>query len=289
MTKIITKAVIPIAGKGTRLLPATKIIPKELLTILDKPVIHYIVEEAIQSGIKDILFIESKEKNLTQNYFSQNKKLENFLKKNNKNTLLDKIQGLHNICKFHYEYQKTPNGSGDALLYAQNFTKDDPFAFFYADDIIHNPNKTPPLKQLINSYKKNDQKNISFCGLIKVKKENIEKYGIIRGNEVNPGVWHINEIIEKPKKEEAPSNLASVGRFILNKDIFEIVKKSKKFKNEIYLATALNTLSKTGRLFGKSIQGEWYDCGSKQGLWHANLKIGMEDSEIKLYSKNIKL
>ena len=202
MTQTITKAVIPIAGKGTRLLPATKTIPKELLTIINKPVIHYIVEEAIQSGIKDILFIESKEKNFTQNYFSQDKKLEKFLKKNNKNTLLNKIQDLHNKCRFHYEYQKIPNGSGDALLYAQKFTKDDPFAFFYADDIIHNPNKTPPIKQLINSYEKNGQENISFCGLIKVRKENIEKYGIIRGSKVNPGVWHINEIIEKPKKEE---------------------------------------------------------------------------------------
>ena len=287
MTKTIKKAVIPIAGRGTRLLPATKTVPKEFLTIIDKPVVHYIVEEAVNSGIQEILIIDSKDEDWAKHYFSRDKNLEAFLKKNNKTEFLEKIQNLHRWCDFHYTYQKKPDGSGDALLYAENFVQDKPFAFFYVDDIIHNHKKTPPLQQVIDAYEQHGQPDSSFCGLIKVNKEDVEKYGIIDGAEVSKGIWNITNIIEKPHPDVAPSTLASVGRFILNKDIFPLIRASEKFKNEIYLATALNALSKTGNLFGKALQGEWYDCGSKQGLWHANMKIGLTDPTIQSYSKNI--
>ncbi|MYE38294.1 MAG: UTP--glucose-1-phosphate uridylyltransferase [Candidatus Spechtbacteria bacterium SB0662_bin_43] len=284
--KKITKAVIPVAGKGTRFLPATKAHPKEMLTLVDRPVIHHIVEEAYHAGIKEILFVTNEEKGAIKDHFTRNTALETFLKDKGKHEMIENINTFHNAISFHYVHQHTPNGSGDAVLYAKEFVGEEPFAVFYADDILHCPESTPALTQLVQAYELLAQETASLCSVISIPTKDTHRYGIIQGEQREDELWHVREIVEKPKGK-APTNLASVGRFILNHTIFPLIQKSEPLHNEIYLATALNLLAHTGNLYGYTVSGEWYDCGSKQGLWHANIAMGLHHPDIQHSARDI--
>lgn len=277
MSKKITKAIIPVAGFGTRLLPATKVQPKEMMILVDKPVVHYLVEEAIQSGIETILFVINPNKHPVGDYFTQDKNLEEMLQKSGKTALFEAIKDIHTQAEFFYVHQPTPRGSGDAILCGRQFFNNKPFAAFYADDVITNA-KTPALKQLMKVYKEYEK---SVCALINVEPDAVSQYGIIQGKSTKPKTYQIQQFIEKPSQKDAPSTLASIGRFILTPDIFKILKKTKLFKGELYLASALNTLAQSGGLYGYEIDGVWHDCGSKIGIWKANVQLGLQDPHIK--------
>ena len=277
MSKKITKAIISAGGIGSRLLPATKAQPKEMLTLVDKPVIHYLVEEAVQSGIETILFVINTTKHAVEDYFAQNTHLEYALQQTGKSSLYDVIKNIHTQAQCFYVYQNSPEGSGHAFLQGKEFINNEPFAAFYADDILIGT-KTPVLKQLMKIYKKHEK---SVCALIDVNKDQVSQYGIIQGEPVGEKTYRIQKFIEKPSPEKAPTTLASTGRFILTPDIFPILQKTKRFRGEVYLASALDALAQSKGLYGHEIQGEWHDCGSKIGLWKANVHLGLQDPHIK--------
>ena len=277
MSKKITKAIIPVAGFGTRLLPATKAQPKEMLILVDKPVVHYLVEEAVQSGIESILFVINPNKHIVGDYFTQDKNLEEMLQQSGKTSLFEAIKDIHTQAEFFYVHQDTPRGSGDAILCGREFFNNKPFAAFYADDVITNT-KTPALKQLMKVYQEYEK---SVCALINVDKDEVFKYGIIKGKLTKPKTYNIQQIIEKPSVKNAPSTLASIGRFILTPDIFDIIKKTKPLKGEIYLASALDILTKTTGMYGYEIDGVWHDCGSTIGIWKANVQLGLQDPRLQ--------
>ncbi|MDX1535958.1 MAG: UTP--glucose-1-phosphate uridylyltransferase [Candidatus Spechtbacterales bacterium] len=273
----VKKAIIPVAGFGTRFLPATKVQPKEMLPIVDKPVVQYLVEEAVESGIEEILFVINSNKHVIGDYFARDLDLENFLKSRGKKDLLDQIRHVHKMAHFMYVHQDEPLGSGDAILRGETFVGNEPFAVFYADDVMAYPKNKPALGQIINAYNKYET---SVMGLISVPKKEVFKYGVIRGNKLSEREYKIEDVVEKPEIEKAPSTLASVGRMVLTPNIFEYIRKSSKIKNEIYLASALATLSHEGKMHGYELDVHWHDCGNKFGLWKANFEIGLENPEI---------
>lgn len=273
----VRKAIIPVAGFGTRFLPATKVQPKEMLPIADKPVVHYLVEEAVESGIEEILFVINSNKHVIGDYFARDLDLENFLKERNKHDLLDSIKHIHDLAHFLYVHQDEPLGSGDAIMRGRSFINDEPFAVFYADDVMAYPKGKPALKQLIDVY---EDKNASVMGLVDIPREYTYKYGVIEGEKLQDRLYKVNNVIEKPKAEDAPSTLASVGRLVLSPDVFEHIEKAPVIKNEIYLASALGTLSESGKMYGYEMDAEWHDCGNKFGFWKANFEMGLQNKEI---------
>lgn len=275
---MIKKAVILAAGLGTRFLPITKTFPKEMLPLIDKPVIQYLVEEAVNSGLKEIIFVISKEKKLIKNYFSQrNKKLEYFLKIRKKPNLLKKIKKINRLVHLSYFYQEKPLGIGDAILAAKKKIKNEPFALFFADDLIES--KTPALKQLIRIYQKYQKIILAICP---IPYSEVFRYGIIKGKKVENRVYQVLDLIEKPSLKEAPSNLAIVGRYILKPEILKILEKIKPNKDkEVYLTDALKILIKSQPIYGYRFQGKWLSCGNKIGWLKANIKIGLKHPETK--------
>jgi len=273
----ITKAIIPVAGYGTRFLPATKVQPKEMMPIVDTPIIEFLVHEAIQSGITDILFVVHPTRSNVDKHFAQHKELEEFLSERGKQDVIDKLEYLHKQANFSYVAQEKPAGNGDAIMKGQSFIGEEPFAAFYADDVVVSKD-TPALKQLIDVY---DRYKNSVMGLVEVPTQDVVNYGIAKGDEVEDGVIKINSVVEKPAVDEAPSNLASIGRFVLTPDVFEYIQKQPAKNGETYLSEALGELAKEGKVYGKKIDGTWHDCGSKFGLWKANLEMGLEHPEIK--------
>lgn len=273
----VTKAIIPVAGFGTRFLPATKVQPKEMLPVVDKPVVHYLVEEAVEAGITQILFVINSSKHVIGDYFAKDLNLENFLKRRGKKDLLNKIRHIHDMAQFLYVHQDEPLGSGDAIMRGKSFVENEPFAVFYADDIMTYPKNKPAIGQLIKAYNKH---GTSMMGLVKVPKEDISKYGVISGKRLGRGVYKVDGVVEKPKPKDAPSSLASVGRFVLAPEIFSCIKRVKKVGGEIYLASALAELAQNNRLNGIEIDGKWHDCGSKFGFWKANFELGLTHPEL---------
>ncbi|MEX2144821.1 MAG: UTP--glucose-1-phosphate uridylyltransferase [Candidatus Spechtbacterales bacterium] len=273
----VRKAIIPVAGYGTRFLPATKVQPKEMLPIVDKPVVHYLVEEAVESGIEEILFITNSNKHAIGDYFARDLNLENFLKERGKTELVDKIKHIHDLAHFMYVHQDDPLGSGDAILKGESFVGGEPFAIFYADDIISCPDRKPALGQLISVYE-----NVGgfVMGLINVSSDDISKYGAIAGSKISERLYKVNDVVEKPPADSAPSTLASVGRFVASPDIFEYIKKLDKENGEVYFASALAELAKEGEVHGYEIEGDWYDCGNKFNFWKANFEMGLKNPEI---------
>lgn len=277
----VRKAIIPVAGFGTRFLPATKVQPKEMLPIADKPVVHYLVEEAVESGIEEILFVINSNKHVIGDYFARDMDLENFLKERGKDDLLNSIKHIHKMAHFLYVHQDEPLGSGDAVLRGESFINNEPFAVFYADDVIDSPGR-PAIGQLIDVY---NQHGTSVMGLVDVPREYTYKYGVIKGEKLDEKVHKVDTVVEKPKPEEAPSTLASVGRFVLTPDVFGHIKNAPVIKNEVYLASALDELSKNGKMYGYEIEGTWHDCGNKFGFWKANFEIGLKNEEISKDAK----
>ncbi|MEX0877587.1 MAG: UTP--glucose-1-phosphate uridylyltransferase [Candidatus Spechtbacterales bacterium] len=278
----VRKAIIPVAGFGTRFLPATKVQPKEMLPIADKPVVHYLVEEAVEAGIEEILFVINSNKHVIGDYFARDMDLENFLKKRGKEDLLDRIKHIHKMAHFLYVHQDEPLGSGDAILRGESFINNEPFAVFYADDVMDYPKDKPAIGQLIDIY---NEYETSVMGLVDVPREYTYKYGVMEGEKLKDKVHRVDKVVEKPKPEDAPSTLASVGRFILTGEVFEHIKNSPEIKNEIYLASALDGLSKSGKMYGYEMEGVWHDCGNKFGFWKANFEIGLKNEEISSEAK----
>lgn len=293
--KKITKAIIPAAGLGTRFLPITKSIPKEMLPIVDVPAIQYIIEEVIDAGIKDILIIVSSNKNALVDYFDSNFILEETLKKKNKTKELEVINNISNMAHIQYIRQKSPKGLGDAIMHAKSFINEQPFAVILGDDIIINKDKNKPLglKQCIKVYEKYEK---TIIGVQSVPNEEVDKYGIVslkNEKEKNDNAFEIKGIVEKPKTNEAPSNFAAIGRYILTPDIFhelENVKMSD--KGEIELTPALEKIINSVGAYACKIDGNRYDIGSKFGFIQATIDEALSHEEIKKdvleYIKTIK-
>ena len=278
MNKKIRKAIIPAAGLGTRFLPATKAQPEEMLPIVDKPTIQYIIEEAIASGIEEILIITGRNKKCIEDHFDKSVELEMELKKNNKNELLEVVQDISEMVDIHYIRQKEPKGLGHAIRCAKTFVGDEPFAILLGDDIVYNEEK-PCLKQLIDCY--NEYKT-SILGVQTVDRENVSKYGIVDGITIEDRVSKVKGLVEKPSVEEAPSNTAILGRYIVTPKIFDILDNTKPGKgNEIQLTDALMQLLKEEAMYAYNFEGRRYDVGDKLGFLEATVEYALRKPEIR--------
>lgn len=286
--KPVKKAVIVAAGLGTRFLPITKTFPKEMLPLIDKPVLQYIIEEVVASGIKEIIIVISPEKDLIKKYFTSYKKLEYFLKNRGKKDLLKEIQKINKLAKFHFCYQKKPIGIADAILKAEQKIKNEPFALLFADDVV--ASEKPCLKQLIDVYQKT---GASVVAVETVPWQEVFHYGVIKkGKKIAPRCYQLDNLVEKPALKDAPSNLAIVGRYVLVppilKSIRKLYQKSLKPGEEIYLTDALKTmLDWQEKIYACQYQGKWLSCGSKAGWLAANLAVAKNHPEVKKEFKNI--
>ena len=264
--KKITKAVFPVAGLGTRFLPATKAIPKEMLPIIDKPLIEYAVEEAVNAGITEVIFITSHTKRAIEDHFDQNFELEEKLLNSGKKDFLNKInRDIFQNIKFTYVRQKSQKGLGDAILHSEHLIQDEPFAIILADDLILNSPSC--IKQLISAYEQNQS---SIIGLNEVPKNETEKYGIVSVEESpSSKTVLLKDIIEKPKSN-APSNLAVVGRYVLSNKIFEYLRNLKpSVGGEVQLTDAIKLMLKNEKVMGYLYEGVKFDCGSRHGYVNA--------------------
>lgn len=273
----VKKAVIPAAGLGTRFLPATKAIAKEMLPIVDKPTIQFIVEEAMASGIEDILVITGKAKRPIEDHFDANIELEQNLKSTGKTELLKLVEETTDI-NLHFVRQKRPLGLGHAVLQAKAFVGDEPFVVMLGDDITSN--KVPLTKQLINDYEKTKAATLA---VMPVPHEDTSKYGIIEPNgEVSKGLYDVNSFVEKPEPDKAPSNLAIIGRYLLTPEIFSLLEKQQPGQGgEIQLTDSIDELNKTQRVFAQEFTGKRYDVGTKIGMLEANIEYGLDHPETK--------
>lgn len=276
MTKV-RKAVIPAAGLGTRFLPATKAIAKEMLPIVDKPSIQFIVEEAIASGIEDILVVTGKAKRPIEDHFDANLTLEQNLKSKGKKELLDLVEETTAI-NLHFIRQKRPLGLGDAVLQAKAFVGDEPFVVMLGDDIM--VDSDPLTKQLIDCY---EDTQASTLAVMPVPHEETSKYGVIAPDEeIRKGLYGVDSFVEKPQPEDAPSDLAIIGRYLLKPEIFDLLEKQKPdLGNEVQLTDAIDELNETQRVFAHEFSGKRFDVGNKMGMLEANIEYGLQHSEIK--------
>lgn len=275
----VTKAVIPAAGLGTRVLPATKAQPKEMLVIVDKPSLQYIVEELVESGIKDIIIVTGRNKNSIEDHFDHSYELEDTLKKNNKNTLLEKVEDISSMANICYVRQNHPKGLGHAILKAKSFVGDEPFVIALGDDIVYND--VPVAKQLIDNYSKYGS---SIVGCQKVKESDVSKYGIVKPLlSLDEKTVEMEDFIEKPSVEEAPSKLACLGRYLLTPKIFDYLEKTEPGKGgEIQLTDAIVAMMKDGeKVLAYNFEGKRYDIGNKFGLLKANIEFGLRNEETR--------
>ena len=285
--KSIRKAVIPAAGFGTRFLPATKAQPKEMLPIVDTPAIQYIVKEALDSGIEEILIITGRSKRAIEDHFDSSVELEELLQKQGKNKQLAMVKDLADI-KIHFIRQKSPRGLGDAVLCAKAFIVDEPFAVLLGDDIVYNPEK-PCLQQLMDCY---EQHPGIILGAQFVPNEKVSSYGIVSGESLADNLYRVHGLVEKPSVDKAPSNLAVLGRYILTPDIFDILENTKPgVGNEVQLTDAL-AASKTDT-YALAYEGVRYDTGDKLGYLKATVEYALRNEELgaafKEYLKGLKL
>ena len=283
--KRIKTAVFPVAGFGTRLLPATKAIPKEMITLIDKPLIQYAVEEVIDSGIERIIFITARTKKTLEDHFDVNIELNHTLLKNNKIETLNNIKKISEIADIIYVRQKYMLGLGHAIMCARDIVKDEPFAVILPDDFIMS--KKPVIKQLIEQF---NIYNSPIVALMEVERQEAHKYGIATKYEkISEQLYKINALIEKPKSIPN-SNLAVIGRYILTSEIFDILD-SLKIKNgdELQLTDALQKLILTQNIYGYSFEGSRFDCGSKSGLFEASINLALHNPELTDILKKYKL
>ena len=280
MTNKIRKAIIPAAGLGTRFLPATKAQPKEMLPIVDKPTIQYIIEEAIASGIEEILIVTGRNKKCIEDHFDKSVELEMELAKNHKDELLELVKDISDMVDIHYIRQKEPRGLGHAISCANSFVGNEPFAILLGDDIVYtDESQRPCLKQLIDCY---DEYNSSILGVQSVDSENVSKYGIVDGIQIEDRVCKVKGLVEKPSREDAPSNTAILGRYIVTPKIFEILENTKPGKgNEIQLTDALLELIKSEAMYAYNFEGKRYDVGDKLGFLEATIEYALRKPELK--------
>lgn len=286
----IAKAVIPVAGFGTRFLPITKTVPKELLPVVNKPVIQYVIEEARQAGIKEFVLVISPEKKAIKDYFTHYPKLEKRLKKNHKLVALKSIKNINYGLKFSYAVQKEPLGTGHALLCAEKFVKNENFAYFDGDAIFDS--KVPAIKQVLNTFRKY-RADGAIGGTI-VERKNVVRYGNLDVKKIRDREYKLKKIIEKPSLKEAPkANLVVTGqRYVFGPKIFAYLKNQKPgVGGEIWLADAASRLAQEGNFYVRHLQGKYYDTGNKLEYLKTNIDFGLKDPEIsqglKKYLKNL--
>jgi len=274
----IKKAIIPVAGAGTRFLPATKAQPKEMLPIIDKPVVQYIVEEAVASGIEDIILVTGPSKVSIENHFDYNYELNVLLEKQGKEEKKQEIKDIADMANFIYVRQKGPYGNGTPILNCRHIIGNEPFAVIWGDDLFTS-NQEPRLKQLFSAY---DKYANPILSCIEVDDKGTEKYGIIDGREIEPGIIQVKSIIEKPGPDKAPSRLASIGAYVLTPDIFDILAETKLGKDgELWLVDAIFMLSRRRPIYAKKLTGKFYDTGSKLGWLKANIDFALNREELK--------
>jgi UTP--glucose-1-phosphate uridylyltransferase len=273
----VRKAIIPAAGLGTRFLPATKAMPKEMLPIVDKPTIQYIVEEAIESGIEDIIIVTGKGKRAIEDHFDHSFELEQNLFEKGKFELLDQVQKSSKLVDIHYIRQKEPKGLGHAIWCARKFIGEEPFAVLLGDDIVRA--EKPCLKQLMEQY---DRYNASILGVQKVADQEVSRYGIVDGNMIAARFYSVTSLVEKPKQEEAPSNLAILGRYILNPKIFEILETQEPGAGgEIQLTDAIARLNDFEVVFAYEFEGKRYDVGEKMGFIQTTIEFALQREDLR--------
>ena len=277
MSKRVRKAIIPAAGLGTRFLPATKSQPKEMLPIVDKPTLQYIIEEAIESGIEEILIITGRNKKSIEDHFDRSVELELELEQKGKTAMLEMVQDISNMVNIHYIRQKEPKGLGHAIHCAKSFIGDEPFAVLLGDDIVDA--STPCLKQMIDAY---DEYKTTVLGVQEVARENVDKYGILDVKHIEDRVYKVKDMVEKPSIEEAPSNIAILGRYIITPEIFNILENQAPGKGgEIQLTDALQTLATKEAIYAYNFEGRRYDVGDKLGFLEATVDFALKRPELR--------
>lgn len=275
--KKVRKAIIPAAGLGTRFLPATKAMPKEMLPIVDKPTIQYIIEEAVESGIEDIIIVTGKGKRAIEDHFDFAPELERNLEEKGKSSLLEKVRKSSNIADIHYIRQKEPKGLGHAVWCARKFIGDEPFAVLLGDDIVQA--KTPGLRQLMDEYEKTLS---SIIGVQQVADSDTDRYGIIDPLTQEGRRYQVKNFVEKPPLGTAPSNLAILGRYIFTPEIFMYLDQQEiGAGGEIQLTDAIQKLNDIQRVFAYDFEGKRYDVGEKQGFIETTLEFALQDEELK--------
>lgn len=273
----VRKAIIPAAGLGTRFLPATKAQPKEMLPIVDKPTIQYIIEEAVEAGIQDIIIVTGRNKRSIEDHFDRSIELELELERGKKQEMLDMVKEISEMANIHYIRQKEPRGLGHAILAAQHFIGEEPFAVLLGDDVVIS--KQPCLGQMLDVFQ---EYQTSILGVQTVPHEVVNKYGIIAGKQVDDRVYKVNDMVEKPSLEEAPSNVAVLGRYIITPEIFHFLETQDAGKGgEIQLTDALKRLSKEQAMYAYDFKGHRYDVGSKTGFLQANIEFALRSDELK--------
>ena len=278
MQKKIKKAVIPAAGLGTRFLPATKAQPKEMLPIVDKPTIQYIIEEAVASGIEEILIITGRSKECIEDHFDKSVELELELEKSGKEQMLKMVREISDMVDIHFIRQKEPRGLGHAISCAKTFVGNEPFAVLLGDDIVYNEGR-PCLKQLIDCY---DEYKTSVLGVQTVEAKDVNKYGIVNGIHIEDRVYKVKGLVEKPPVEEAPSNVAILGRYIITPQIFKILEETKPGKGgEIQLTDALLKLIDEEAMYAYDFEGTRYDVGDKLGFLKATVEYALRREDLR--------
>lgn len=278
----IKKAIIPAAGLGTRFLPATKSIPKEMLPIVDKPTIQYIVEEVMGSGIEDVLIITGRNKGSIEEHFDRAVELENNLQQTHKEELLEEVRKISQMINIHTVRQKSPLGLGHAVYCAKSFVGDEPFAVLLGDDIVDS--QKPCLKQMIEAY---DEYNSTILGVQSVAREDVSKYGIVSGQKINDKVYSVNDLVEKPDADKAPSDIAILGRYIITPRIFEILENTGKgVGGEIQLTDGLKKLCELEKVYAYIFEGRRYDVGSKIGFLEATVDFALKREDLRDSFKN---
>lgn len=287
----IKKAIFPVAGFGTRFLPATKAQPKEMLPVVDKPAIQYLVEDAVRAGIEDIIFVTGRGKRSIEDHFDHSFELEHTLVEKNKIDLLKRVREISDMAKFSYVRQPLPLGDGHALSCASHLVLNEPVLVMFGDT-LYDYSKESPAKQVIDIFEKYGN---PVVGLSSVEKSQVDKFGVIDGDEVEDSIYNIKRFVEKPDIKDAPSNLAAVGIYAITPDVFNILSNMDSGKSgEIRLADAFDImLEKNNVLYGKKLDGEWLDTGNKLSFIKATIRLGLKDGEIgddlKEYLKNVVL
>lgn len=273
----VRKAVIPVAGLGTRFLPATKATPKEMLPIVDRPALQYIVEEAAAAGIESILFVTNRGKTAIENHFDHNIELEVALAEKGKKEALREVQAINNLCDIFYVRQNETLGLGHAILCAKDFIGNEPFAILLGDDMVWNP-EDPCIGQLIREYERTGH---SVIGCQTVDHSQIEKYGCIEGEKIGDDIYRVRSMVEKPKPEEAPSDVAVLGRHVLEPIVFEYLEKTKPgYGGEIQLTDAICQMAKDGEVYAYDFKGRRYDIGDKEGFLEATVEFALRDEAL---------
>jgi len=273
----VKKAIIPAAGLGTRFLPATKAQPKEMLPIVDKPTIQYIIEEAVASGIEDILIITGRGKRAIEDHFDKSYELEEELAKKEKHDLLEIIQGVSKMADIHYVRQREALGLGHAIYCARKFIGNEPFAVMLGDDIV--VSDKPCLQQMIEMH---DKYRTTIVGIQGVPDDDVSKYGIIKAKNIEDSIYLVEDLVEKPSKDKAPSNLAIMGRYIIDPEIFDILEKQEAGAGgEIQLTDALKVLNQQKQIYGYIFDGKRYDVGDRLGYLEATVEFALGRDDLK--------